>query len=80
MRAPHRACPAPPDLDDPLVAAAVAHAGLHDAQRAVDDARMHDRHTATHREEDHAPERSAAEFDAEDRAWRAGLAARRPAA
>ncbi len=80
VRAPHRACPAPPDLDDPLVAAAVAHAGLHDAQRAVDDARMHDRHTATHREEDHAPERSAAEFDAEDRAWRAGLAARRPAA
>ena len=56
--------PAPPDLDDPLVATAVAHAGLGHAQRAVDDARMTEQHAAIYRERGPGRRTSSDEYDA----------------
>ena len=77
LRAPHRTTPAPPDLDDPLVATAVAHAGLGHARRAVDDARMTEQHAAIYRRRADKAADSSDEYDHEDRTWQAGLAAYR---
>jgi hypothetical protein len=73
-RTPTRATPAAADLEDPLIATAVAHAHLRAAQTAADGARM-DAHNAI-RARDKAAGRAGiretgdSELDAEDRAWR----------
>jgi hypothetical protein len=84
-RAPTRATPAGPDLGDPLIATAVAHADLRAAQQAVDAARMdaeiaadQDRLEAADRNRRAAAGQPPAdeyhEFDGQDRAWRRSLA------
>jgi hypothetical protein len=73
-RTPTRTTPAAPDLDDPLIATAVAHAHVSAAQTAVAEARM-DAHGATHARDQAGRPASIGdlddgEFDGEDRAWR----------
>jgi hypothetical protein len=80
-RAPNPATPAAPDLDDPLIATAVAHADLRAARQAVDQARM-DTQNAADQQRLEATDRVARaaagrlpadEFDGQDRAWRRTL-------
>ena len=84
LRAPHRATPAPPDLDDPLIATALAHAALQCAQDAVHEARLDHHHAAIHRRQaDHTrgvgvepgDGHGADTYDGEDTAWSASLEA-----
>jgi hypothetical protein len=73
-RTPSRAAPGSPDLDDPLIATAVAHAHIRSAQRAAHQARMdadnavHARNQAARRA--NMGDLDEGEFDGEDRAWR----------
>jgi hypothetical protein len=75
-RSPTRATPPVADLNDVLVATAVAHAHVRAAQRAADEARMDLQHAADRarmserdraagRDEDDGPE-----YDGQDLAWR----------
>jgi hypothetical protein len=86
-RSPTPATPPVADLDDPLIATAVAHAHVRAAQEAVDAARadarnaMHARNQAIRAK--NQPPLSASignpddsEFDGEDRAWRCSRADR----
>jgi hypothetical protein len=73
-RTPTRTTPAAPDLDDPLIATAVAHAHVRSARRAASDARMEARNSM-HALRNAAREASIGdldgrEFDGEDHAWR----------
>ncbi len=77
-RSPTRATPSTIDLEDPLVATAVAHAGLRAAQDAASDARSDLAAAAARRRSAGRPGAASAateqlEYDGEDRAWRKSL-------
>jgi Domain of unknown function (DUF222) len=72
-RAPSRATPPPPELDDVDIAVAFAHADLRAARDADDEARMDATFAAKETERATADDGAAGpaeEYDGEDRAWR----------